>query len=151
MACSAHCYRLALLFFPAALLLLSACSSPGRNYTNGMDETLETEILTNGSKMFVYRLRWPEDAIPNHIRVARSSRTPEPYQQSGVVVNRHTYERLQQNVGYAVGQAGYCRTGYMELDGSVSRYHLWLKGECREDADADDIGRFGKQSVIKIK
>lgn len=148
----AHCYRLAVIAFLSLLLLLSACSSPGRSYTaTGMAETLETNLLENGSKMFVYRLRWPEDTIPSHIQIARSSRTPERFQQSGVEVNRHTYERVQQNAAYVVEQTGFCRTGFLELDGSASRYHLWLKGECRESASAADMERFGKQQVLTVK
>lgn len=151
MVCS-NPLRLALLAAPVLLAaLLSACSSPGRSYTaSGMTETLETQILANSSKMFVYRLRWPEDAIPSHIRVANSSRTAQPYEQSGVAVSRRTYARMRENAAYIIQQKGYCRSGYLELDGSVSRYHMWLKGECREDATDEDKARFGEQQIIKV-
>lgn len=147
-----YCDRLAAISFVVLLLFISACSSSGRSYTaTGLVETLETNLLDNGSKMFVYRLRWPEDSIPSHIQIVRSSRTVERYQQSGVEVNRNTYKRLQQNAAYAVEQTGFCRTGFLELDGSVSRYHLWLKGECRESASAADVERFGKQQVLTVR
>jgi hypothetical protein len=110
-----------------------------------MQETLETEILPNTSKMFVYRLRWPEGEIPNHIQVASSSRTVRTYEQYGIEVNRHTYKRLQENAAHVVAQKGFCREGFLELDYSVSRYHLWLKGECKEGASADDNNRFGNK------
>lgn len=134
-----------------ALGALSACSSSGRSYTaTGMTETLETEILPNASKMFVYRLRWPEGAVPSHIRIAEGRNSVEPYERSGVEVNRHTYTRLQQNTAYVVAQMGYCREGYLELDSSVGRYHLWLKGECRESASADDKTRFGEKQTLPV-
>lgn len=136
----------------ALIISLGACSSSGRSYTSGkMTETLETEILPNASKMFVYRLRWPEEAIPEHIRVARSTRSEAAYEQHGVDVNRNSYERLQANTGYVVEQMGYCREGFLELDSSVSRYHLWMKGECRESATSADRQRFGEQKTLPVK
>ena len=134
-----------------ALGFVSACSSAGRSYTaTGMNETLETEILPNASKMFVYRLRWPEGAVPSHIRIVEGRNTIQPYERSGVEVNRNTYLRLQQNATYVVAQMGYCREGYLELDSNVSRYHLWLKGECRESATAEDKERFGETQTLPV-
>ncbi|MGB3610994.1 MAG: hypothetical protein WA987_11515 [Cellvibrio sp.] len=142
----------------AALILgLSAlsvgCGTAGRSYANeGMQETLEIDILSNNSKMFIYRLKWPDDAIPNHIRVVHHS---GPRQQSnnrgGIDINRKTYERLQQNAAYVVKQMDYCREGYIELDRSLSRYHLWLKGECKESATSADRERFEGQKVLAVE
>lgn len=133
--------------------LAAGCGTAGRSYANtGMQETLEINILPNNSKMFVYRLKWPDEAIPNHIRVAHHS---GPRQQSGKVggvdINRKTYERLQQNTAYVVEQMNYCREGYIELDRSISRYHLWLKGECRESANTADRQRFEGQRVLAVE
>lgn len=133
-------------------VLLSACSQSGGRYNDPhMTEILETEILSNGSKMFVYRLRWPEDAVPDHVRVVRTANEPRPYDQSGITVDHRSYRRLQDNTARAVAQLGYCRTGYLELDGSVSRYHLWLKGECREDATEEDKKHFGGRHLLPVK
>jgi hypothetical protein len=144
-------HRFALII--TGLLILSACSSPGRDYTEtGLAETLEITILPNDSKMFVYRLRWPEDELPSHIRVARSSRNiPASYMRQGVNVNRTSYERVQRNAAYVTANLGYCRDGFLELDGSASRYHMWLKGECREAASAEDRERFGEQKTLTMK
>ncbi len=128
--------------------LLAGCSSTGRNYVeSAMAETLEVEVLPNQSKMFTYRLRWPEEQIPNHIRVSRDGRdTRREFYQGGVNINRNTPERLLQNTAYVVERAGYCREGFFELDRSVSRYHLWVRGECKESAtDADAKAFAGKQ------
>lgn len=147
---SARAFWRSLLF--VSVLMLLGCSS-GRDYTDtGMVETLETEILANGSKMFVYRLRWPDDQIPNHVRVVRNTRAkPDPYVRNGVEINRHTYERVRINAEYVVARLGYCRHGYLELDGSVSRYHMWLKGECRDSATDEDRARFPEPQILPVK
>jgi len=133
------------------VVFLSGCGTAGRSYTKlAMQETLETQILTNTSKMFVYRLKLPEDSIPNHIRIAHSSSPRKPVARGGVDINRHTYKRLQQNTGYVVQQLGYCREGFIELDRSLSRYHLWLKGECKEGASQADKERFGDKKILPV-
>lgn len=132
------------------LLVLAACAGPGRNYVrNEMQETLEVEILPNTSKMFVYRLRWPEEHIPNPIRVVNSSTgNSAPVTQGGVDISRSTPERLYENAAYVVQHSGYCREGFFELDRSISRYHLWLKGECKEGASDADKERFGSRKTL---
>lgn len=139
--------------FISVLLVLGACSGPGRNYVkNEIQETLEVEILPDTSKMFVYRLRWPDEHIPSQIRVVTASgqgHTPPP--RGGVDIGRSTPERLAENAAFVVQQAGYCRDGFFELDRSISRYHLWLKGECREGASEADKERFGPQKTLTPK
>ena len=132
------------------LVTLVSCAGPGRNYVrNEMQETLEVEILPNTSKMFVYRLRWPEEHIPNPIRVVNSSTgNPAPVTQGGVDISRSTPERLYENAAYVVQHSGYCREGFFELDRSISRYHLWLKGECKEGASEADKERFGSRKTL---
>lgn len=151
--CFSACYY-RLLLIAIALLLLGGCSSGSRSYsTTGMIETLEVEILPNGSKMFIYRQRVPEDQIPSHIRVAHSSsRAPEAYRRSNspLNANRYAYERVQRNAAQVTSALGYCREGFLELDGSTSRYHMWLKGECREAATPEDRTRFGSEGVIPV-
>jgi hypothetical protein len=130
--------------------LLSGCSTDGhRQLDNRIKESLEVEILTNGSKMFTYRLRWPEDQIPNHIQIARSTEdVKREFTRGGVSVGPRTYTKLRNNAAYVVKQAGYCREGFLELDQSVSQYHLWLRGECKEDATSDDEKTFGPKRVL---
>jgi hypothetical protein len=131
-------------------LVLSSCAGPGRNYVkNEMQETLEVEILPNTSKMFVYRLRWPDEYIPNQVRVInhRNDNTGLPVQ-GGVDIGRSTPERLLENATWVVQQSGYCRDGFLELDRSISRYHLWLKGECKEGASEADQKRFGPRKIL---
>lgn len=128
---------------------LNACNNSGRSYVKSeMVETLEVEIRPDTSKMFTYRLRWPEALIPNHIRVANSSGFSRPVEQGGISVGRDTYERLLRNAAYVVESSGYCREGFLELDRSMSRYHLWLKGECKEGATAADQQKFGSQEIL---
>lgn len=130
--------------------LLSGCETTGRSYVETeMAETLEVEILPNTSKMFTYRLRWPEEQIPNHVRIARDGNNPgREYARGGVDMGRDTYERLLENTAYVVEHAGYCRDGFFELDRSISRYHLWVRGECKDGASAADQQAFGTNQTL---
>ena len=132
------------------LSLLVGCSSTGRSYVKSeMNETLEVEILPNESKMFTYRLRWPEDQIPNHIRVSRDgSDARRDFYEGGVNVGRNTRQRLLENTEFVVKHAGYCRDGFFELDRSITRYHLWVRGECKESATPADKEAFGDKQVL---
>ena len=136
----------------ALLSLLAACSTPGRSFTEStMQETLDIEILPNTSKMFVYRLRWPESEIPGLVHVERGATLREQPNPGGVQVGRSTQERLRENAAYVVKRMGYCREGFLEIDSSSSRYHLWLKGECKEGATDADKQQFGEKQTLPVK
>lgn len=139
-----------ILVLVAALLLIGCSANNGRSYVETeMTETLEVEILPNTSKMFTYRLRWPEDHIPTHINVARGGNNPEQeFAQGGVKMGRDTYDRLLVNTAYVVEHAGYCREGFFELDRSISPYHLWVRGECKDGASAADQQAFGTKQTL---
>ena len=132
------------------IVLLGGCGTTGRSYVETeMKETLEVEILPNTSKMFTYRLRWPEEHIPNHIRVDNGSGNPgREFARGGVDVGRGTHDRLIENTAYVVKQSGYCREGFFELDRSISRYHLWVRGECKDGATADDEKAFNGKLIL---
>jgi hypothetical protein len=136
-----------------SLSLLMGCSSAGRSYVeSAMNETLEVEILPNDSKMFTYRLRWPEDQIPNHIRVSHSGKdSRRDFYEGGINVGRNTRQRLMENTDYVVEAVGYCREGFFVLDRSISRYHLWIRGECKDGASADDRKKFADVQVLSEK
>lgn len=135
---------------PLVMLVAAGCGTSGRSYVETeMVETLEVDILPNTSKMFTYRLRWPEDHIPSHIRVERGDGNPgREFERGGVDVGRGTYERLLENTAYVVEHAGYCREGFFELDRSISRYHLWVRGECKDGATAEDQKTFGARQTL---
>ncbi len=129
------------------LFMVAACASNGRSYTDrGLQETLEIQILPNTSKMFVYRLRMPEDQIPNQVRIAQSSR--DNVRQTGITLGAGSYRSLLMNVEYVVKKTGYCREGFLEIDRSLSRYHIWMKGECKEGATAEDSQKFGAEKTL---
>lgn len=131
--------------------LLAACST-GRSYTEShMEETLEIEILPNTSKMFVYRLRWPEDQRTNLIKIERGSSPSQTVERGGVEVSRATQVRLRENTAYVVKTMGYCKEGFLEIDTSSSRYHLWLKGECKDGATEADKKQFGAKQILPVK
>jgi len=132
--------------------LLVACSSSGRNYTDSkLQETLETEILPNTSKMFIYRLRLPDDQQPNSVRVERGGFRTGDDNRGGVSIGASTPKRLIENAGYVVQQMGYCREGFLEIDSSVSPYNLWMKGECKEGATEEDKKKFGTKQTLPVK
>jgi hypothetical protein len=131
--------------------LLVACSTPGRSYTDSkLEETLEIEILPNTSKMFVYRLRMPEDQMPKGIRIERGGfqRGEEP--RNGIAIGGSTPKRVQENAGYVVEHMGYCREGFLVIDSSVSQYNLWVKGECKEGATEEDKQTFGTKQTLPV-
>lgn len=143
---------LKLLGFIAISSLLLACVSAGRSFTEStMQETLDIEILPNTSKMFVYRLRWPESEIPSLVQVERGATLSQPANPGGVQVGRSTQERVRDNAAYVVKRMGYCREGFLEIDSSSSRYHLWLKGECKEGASDADRQKFGEKQTLPVK
>lgn len=128
------------------LCWLTACAN-GRSYTDrGLQETLEIQILPNTSKMFVYRLRMPEDQIPSQVRIAQSSR--DTVRQTGIDLSSRSYRSLLVNVDYVVKKTGYCREGFLEIDKSLSRYHIWMKGECKEGATTEDTQKFGSAKTL---
>ena len=132
--------------------LLVACSTPGRSYTDSkLQETLEIEILPNTSKMFVYRLRLPEDQMPNGVRIERGGFQRSDDERGGIAVGGSTPKRLLENAGYVVEHMGYCREGFLEIDSSVSQYNLWLKGECKDGATEDDKNKFGTKQTLPVK
>ncbi len=139
----------------AWLTVLLACSlagcalgGGGRHFSH-MDETLDINILPDSSKQFVYRLQLQGRPEPDNPRVHRSP-ADRNYSQRGMVEPTDAnYRRLQQNAERAVARAGYCRRGYMELDYRLSYHQLWLRGECREGASAEDLERFGDVQTLR--
>lgn len=133
--------------------LLAACSTPGRSYTDSkLVETLEIEIMPNTSKMFVYRLRMPEDRMNNGVHIDRGGfHGGGDGERGGVSINSSTPKRLTENAGYVVEHMGYCREGFLELDSSASPSNLWLKGECKEGATEDDKKKFGVKQTLPVQ
>lgn len=131
---------------------LAACSSPGRSYTDSkLQETLEIEILPNTSKMFVYRLRTPENRINNEVHIEQGSGPERNYERGGISVSQSTPKHLHENAAFVVKHMGYCREGFLEIDYSLSRFNLWMKGECKEGATDDDIKKFGTKQILPVK
>ncbi|RYY04786.1 MAG: hypothetical protein EOO53_00230 [Gammaproteobacteria bacterium] len=133
--------------------LLAACGTTGRSYTDGkLAETLEIEILPNTSKMFVYRLKAPDDQMPN-VRIERGGfgGGGDGGGRGGVALSGSTPKRLLENAGYVVEHMGYCREGFLEIDSSASQFNLWVKGECKEGATEDDVKKFGSKQIIPVR
>jgi len=137
--------------FVLATALLAACSTPGRSYTDSnLQETLEVEILPNTSKMFVYRLRVPEEHQPNSVRIERGGFQKGDDNRRGISIGGSTPKRLVENAAYVVEQMGYCREGFLEIDSSASQFNLWVKGECKEGATENDIKKFGTKQILPV-
>ncbi len=132
--------------------LLVACSTPGRSYTDGkLVETLDIEIMPNTSKMFVYRLRMPEERAGSGVEIERGGFHGGEGGHGGVSIGSSTPKRLEENAAYVVEHMGYCREGFLEIDSSVAPYNLWMKGECKEGATEDDIKKFGTKQTLAVK
>ena len=133
--------------------LVASCASQGRNYvSSNMNETLEVEILPNDSKMFVYRLNVPEDKVPEQVRIARAGGGEgRGGEYGGITVGHGTQDLVHQNAGFVVEKMGYCKEGFLEIDSSASRFNLWLKGECKDGATADDRKQFGIKQTLPVK
>ena len=132
--------------------LLAACGTTGRSYTDGkLAETLEIEILPNTSKMFVYRLKAPDDQMPN-VRIERGGfgGGGDGGGRGGIALSGSTPKRLLENAGYVVEHMGYCREGFLEIDSSASQFNLWVKGECKEGATEEDVKKFGTRQTIPV-
>ena len=136
-------------------LLVTSCTTPGRSYTDGnMQETLEIEILPNTSKMFIYRLRSPEDRMSGGVHIERGGFSHHGGDEGGghgIAIDRSTQQHMHENAAYVVEHMGYCREGFLEIDSSASRFHLWLKGECKEGATEADIKKFGTKQTLPVK
>src|SRR6478609_2371521 len=95
-------------------LCVAGCGTSGRNYTDSkLVETLEIEIMPNTSKMFVYRLRLPEDRMANGVRVERGGYGGG--ERGGIALSSSTPKRLLENTSYVVEKMGYCREGFLEI------------------------------------
>ncbi|RYZ82997.1 MAG: hypothetical protein EOO68_33610 [Moraxellaceae bacterium] len=132
--------------------LLVACSTPGRSYTDSkLVETLDVEIMPNTSKMFVYRLRMPEERMNNGVRIERGGLNGGGGgERGGISISGSTPKRLVENAGYVVEHMDYCREGFLEIDSSVSPYNLWLKGECKDGATEEDKKKFGTKQTLPV-
>ena len=142
-------------FFVIAGIAMFAisCTNSGRHYVNdGSKERLETEIMPNGSKMFVYRIG---RLAPAH--AAKGGRnvdapmadiaTAERYRR-GARPERISEDKLRANAEYVVAAAGYCREGFFMLDRNLTHHNLWVRGECRESATEADMHAFGAKQNL---
>jgi len=131
------------------VFFLTACSSGGRHYS-AMEESLTLEVLPNRSKLFVYRVAAPAKSPalvqvyhPGNLEAARRQRQAEPLGEAAL-------RKLRRDAERAIELTGYCREGFLELDHRLSRQLLWLKGECRESADAQELERYAQPSQVPI-
>jgi hypothetical protein len=133
------------------LVGLVACSSPGRNYTDSvLQETLEIEILPNTSKMFVYRLRVPDDKQLASVKIERGGFQANNESRNGIAVAGSTPKRVLENAKHVTKEMGYCREGFLEIDSSISQFNSWIKGECKEGATEEDLKKFGTKKIIPV-
>lgn len=131
---------------------LTHCSAPGRSYTDSpkLQETLEVEVTANASKMFVYRLQMPERHRDDGIAEERGGHGMGIEQRGGIPISSSTGQRMRENAAFVVKQMGYCREGYMEIDYRFSPADSWVKGECKEDASAEDRAKYPKKQVLPV-
>lgn len=100
--------------------------------------------------MFVYRLHLSKSQTPNDIYIERNRSPNSGGGTRGVSVDQSTPARLQENASFVVKRMGYCREDFLVIDSSASRYNLWVKGECKEDATDEDRKRFGTKQTLMV-
>ncbi|MDO3387428.1 hypothetical protein QWI17_16420 [Gilvimarinus sp. SDUM040013] len=121
-----------------AVLQLPACSSTP-SYGSA-PESLAIRILPNTSKQFTYRVGLPPELEARMDPRARPGRPP----------GKRDYRKLQRRTAYVVAQTGYCRTGYFELDFRLSNQVQWIRGECREGANTEDMTVFADKPSLSL-
>ncbi len=125
-------------------VLLSACA--GRQVSLApATETLTPEISQDGTKFFTFRRdylspgRDPGELLPGQ-NVRRQSQQPlRPELQD---------EALERRLREVFARTGYCREGYFVLFRDRGREAFLMRGECREDASAEDRQRFSGEAIV---
>jgi hypothetical protein len=107
----------------AAVLCLSACAStdPAPSY----NDSLSTEITTNGTKFFTYIRHIPKDARGD-----------------GRGGESKADASLQLAVEKELETTGYCRDGFLMLERYRANGIARIRGECRDGASDSDRSKF---------
>lgn len=113
-------------------LLLAGCGSAPKK-PEEIPGTFRTDILANGTKLFTYTLGTP---APD--RRANSGTMPPPGTRIDLPDPHKPLRALLE-------QNRYCRDGYLTLQQSRMGMQQVVRGECRDDATAEDRERFSVQ------
>ncbi|WP_041523227.1 hypothetical protein [Gilvimarinus agarilyticus] len=133
-----------------AVLTLAACSS-GPKQKPALIEHFSTEILDNGSKLFVYEA--VAQATDNTRGKGRGGggrgEPPSGGGRGGQGRNGpqdagadKVDDRIKEMIDNKLAETGYCREGYMSLEESVKRGQILVRGECTETATEEDRATF---------
>ncbi len=127
------------------LLLLSSCAGGLRVELPQADEVLIPQISADGTKFFLFQRNYRQaTADASDVLIGR---TPS---RAGSQDNRGSrmYDRaVEMRVDNALLVTGFCRQGYFELYRDDNRNGFSLRGECREDASAEDQALFSSEPI----
>ena len=129
----------------AVLLLLPACSNHPDKRPQPK-EFFSTQISSEGSKFFVYRLELPARGKgDDHRRPAHGGRGGDSAR-AGAGSGKKSADmtvKPEQRLKALLADNNYCREGYVELERRQYSSGISLRGECREAATKQDRRRFG--------
>ncbi len=117
----------------ALALLLTGCSSSPEK-PEKIPGSFRTEILPNNTKLFTYTL-----GIPAPDRRANGGDMPPPGTKMRLPDPHKPLEAMLE-------QNRYCRDGYVTLERYRMGMQQVVRGECRDDATAEDRERFSGQA-----
>ncbi|HEY3700210.1 MAG TPA: hypothetical protein VGK97_12800 [Spongiibacteraceae bacterium] len=127
----------------AVLFYLAACSHTPTADDIPPDATFTTSILADNTKLFVYSQRFARGGAPredyaspadreNTVRQRDAERTRAPL-------------AAKNGVQAMLAQNHYCRAGYMVLEQYDQHGSYVIRGECRDEATAEDRNKFSSK------
>ncbi|UHQ56292.1 hypothetical protein [Microbulbifer sp. YPW16] len=130
------------LIVTTAILGATGCTTSSTANDRAMREFFNTQISDNGSKQFEYtmHIKPPERRDRGKEKGMGGSNRAGMQARAGEI--REKYEEqmnltLQEGARAKLAETGYCPEGYMELERTVTRGRLSLRGECRDGAPAE--------------
>jgi len=115
----------------ATALSVLACSSGPRWQAPPANEFLVPEITEDGSKFFIFRRDYLQAQTPRPGRDVQM----EAAGSRGLRVGEFEVEARLATI---MQHTGYCREGFFELYREQTFQQFTVRGECREDATAED-------------
>lgn len=133
----------------AVIALCGACASKEKRPRPEPVTQFNTHISADGTKLFVYRMEMPERESgggqrgrPQGGGMGGRGAPPAQERGSGRGERGNDDDLLKQQVDLLIAQNRYCRNGYLVLDQYTGAGGSSLRGECREEASAEDRTRF---------
>jgi len=126
-------------------LILAACASNQMKQPE-IEETLETDIKSNGIKLFKYTetARMPDGSyrVSSHGKSGGEGGMSGGGQDGWFDRESRIKEEMHEKLDARLTETGYCREGYIVLSSSIGGGRSFIRGECKEGATEDDRKKF---------